>query len=148
MLQLHVSDVFLPDGRPRDEITFRARTRKASPDGRRTTRQVPVHPTLYEILSAYKHSANGYLFPSPRDEASPLSLRAADSALRQAIAAAGLSHKGISTHSTRVTFISNLHAKGISLKLIQQLTGHKDLKVLNGYIVVTPAQCQQAIAVL
>lgn len=148
VLQLHVSDVFLSSGQPRAEITFRARTRKASPDGRRATRQVPIHPVLHEILLAHKPCQEGYLFPSPRDGFKPLTLRAADAALRIAVDAAGLAHKGISSHSTRVSFITNLHSRGISLRTIQQLTGHKDLKVLSGYVLVSADQAKQAIAVL
>ena len=149
ILQLQISDVFTPDGGPRPQITYRAQTRKASPTGKRITRQVPVHSTLREILLAYKlESESGYLFPSPRNKGSPLGLRAADAMLRTAIAKADLEHVGISTHSTRVTFITNLHSKGISLRVIQQLTGHQDLKVLSRYVVVSPEQARLAIATL
>nr|MCC5640549.1 site-specific integrase [Nostoc sp. CHAB 5844] len=46
LVQLSVEDVYNSDGTPREYINFRARTRKASPDGKRKTRQVPVHPVL------------------------------------------------------------------------------------------------------
>lgn len=147
VLQLQVGDVYA-DGRPRDYITFRARTKKANPDGRRQTRQVPLHPTLREILEAYRPRPSGYLFPSPADEAKALTLRAADLALRRAVSMAGLETKGISTHSTRATFITQLHKKGVSERVIQQLTGHKDLKVVSRYIVVTQDQTKLAISVL
>ena len=149
ILQLQISDVFTPDGGPRPQITFRARTRKATPTGKRFTRQVPIHPVLEEILRACDPIAeSGYLFPSLRNKGSPLSLRAADAMLRTAIAKAGLEHRGISSHSTRITFITTLHSKGISLRTIQQLTGHKDLKVLSRYVVVSPEQARLAIASL
>lgn len=147
VLQLQVEDVY--HGRsPLDYITFRARTRKASPDGRRQTRQVPLHPSLREILEAYKPPDGGYLFPSPADAKKPLTLRAADLALRLAVSYAGLEAKGISTHSTRITFITSLHNRGISERTIQQLTGHKDLRVVSRYIVVTEDQAKLAIAQL
>lgn len=149
VLQLLVEDVYSDPLRshPREHITFRARTRKAGPDGLRQTRQVPLHPTLKEILSGVQPPTSGYLFPS-RDYTRPLTLRAADLALRQAIALAGLSHKGISTHSTRVSFITHLHNRGVSPRIIQQLTGHRDPKVLARYIVVSPEQTKEALSLL
>lgn len=151
ILQLNIVDVYsdAARSRPHEDITFRARTRKASPSGKRRTRQVPVHDTLREILEAYKPQfERGLLFPSPRFPDKPLTLRSADWVLRQAVAQAGLEHKGISTHSTRVSFITDLHKKGISAPKIQQLTGHQDLKVVSRYIVVTPDEARAAIAVL
>lgn len=151
ILQLNIEDVYSDPGRsrPHEDINFRARTRKASPSGKRRTRQVPVHSILREILEAYKPIATrGLLFPSPRFPDKPLTLRSADWVLRQAVGKAGLEHKGISTHSTRVSFITNLHRNGISAPKIQQLTGHQDLKVLSRYIVVTPDEARAAISVL
>lgn len=148
ILQLRIDDVYLA-GRPREYITFRAQTRKASPDGRRQTRQIPVHPNLKEILEAYKPPGDTvYLFPSPLDEFRPLSMRAADLALRRAVELAGLGNRGISTHSTRVSFITNLHARGISERTIQALTGHKDIRVVGRYILVSHDQAKAAIATL
>ncbi|WP_375480014.1 tyrosine-type recombinase/integrase [uncultured Nostoc sp.] len=53
--------------------------------------------------------------------------------LRIAVEKAGLSAKGISTHSTRRTFITNLANKGINLVTIKKITGDSDLKVLSAY---------------
>lgn len=149
--QLKIEDVYSDPAKsvPHEYINFRARTRKASPKGQHRTRQVPVHSTLHEILEAYKPILQtGYLFPSPRNPDKPLSLRSADWALRQAVLKAGLEAKGISSHSTRVTFITNLHNLGVSIQRIQQLTGHQDLKVLSRYVVTTPEQLKAAISVL
>lgn len=152
VLQLKVEDVYFKAqdrGVPHHYITFRACTTKGAPDGSHQTRQVPVHPILREILQGYKlPSSSGFLFPSPQDPQRPLTLKAADLALRYAVAAAELKHKGISTHSTRVSFITGLHNKGVSLRIIQQLTGHKNPQVLARYIIVTPDQAKAAIALL
>lgn len=150
ILKLHLSDVFDPmTGQPRNEITFRACTRKASPDGSRTTRQVPTHQNLRDILEVYKASQESqWLFPSPKNPDKPLTLRAADLALRRAIVKAGLDSKGISSHSTRRTFITRLHAAGIDLYTIQRVTGHQDLKALSRYVDISVDRVRGAIALL
>lgn len=134
LLQLTKSDVYNADGSPRDEITFKARTRKASPDGKRQTRQVPTHELLKEVLANYKPIDNSiYLFPC-KDGSQPIKLRVLDTIFRNAVERAGLSAKGISTHSTRRTFITRLWEKGIDLLTIKRITGHKSYQVLEGYI--------------
>ncbi|MDZ8136318.1 MAG: site-specific integrase [Nostoc sp. DedQUE04] len=156
LVQLRVTDVYSEDGSPREYINFRARTRKAKPNSKRSSqdpakrknRQVPVHPVLREILLAYKpESSSLWLFPA-RDGDKPITLRWADAILRAAVDKAGLSAKGISTHSTRRSFITNLANKGINLAMIKKITGHSDLKVLSAYIEVSEDDMKNAIATL
>ncbi|MEH2312353.1 MAG: tyrosine-type recombinase/integrase [Nostoc sp.] len=148
LVKLQLLDVYNLDGTPRDYVNFRARTRKATPNGKRLTRQVPVHHTLAELLTAYKPLPGSiWLFPS-RVADKPMSLRAADQILRTAVERAGLTAKGISTHSTRRTFITRLANRGVSLAIIKKATGHTDLKVLSRYIEVSDDDVKNAIATL
>jgi integrase/recombinase XerD len=147
IVQLQSSDVFDDNG-VRSHITFRAITRKASVRGIRTTRQVPVHPELREILEKYGIPKTRWLFPSPVDEETHITLRAADLMLRGAVERAYLAHKGYSTHSTRRTFITTLYRKGVDIHTIQLITGHQDLKSLIRYIEVDPERTSKAIALL
>lgn len=148
LVQLQVGDVYGDDGKPRETITFRASTRKASPDGKRKTRQVPLHPVLKEQLLAYKPETNSqWLFPN-REGNSPMTLRWADRILRSAVEKANLTAKGISTHSTRRSFITKLAKRGVSLATIKKATGHSDLKVLSRYIEITDDDVKEAIATL
>lgn len=149
LVQLRIEDVFEQSGNPREYITFRARTRKASPDGKRHTRQVPTGSQLKEILEGYQPgSTTGWLFESPMCPGHPVTLRAADFVFRAAVCQAGLEHKGYSTHSTRRTFITRLYERGVDLRTIQHLTGHHDLKALIRYIEFDPDRAQRAIALL
>jgi integrase/recombinase XerD len=149
--QLKVGDVYANPvlSIPHPEITFRASTRKASPTGERYTRQVPVHPNLREALLNYNPAIqpSAWLFPSP-DHDRPISFSACDKWLRAAVVRAGLSSKGISTHSTRRTLITRLANQGTAIRVIQAITGHADLKALQRYIEVTPDQVKAAIGVL
>lgn len=146
LVQLEVEDCYADAGRalPGDLITFKAQTRKASPDGHRRTRQVPVSSGLKEALLAYRPPVDGYLFPG-RVPGTHLSFDAADRALRLAVARAGLTSRGISTHSTRRTFITRLADAGIGLDVLQNLTGHASVQVLAGYIQSNPGRLRIAV---
>ncbi|MHC5724005.1 MAG: tyrosine-type recombinase/integrase, partial [Nostoc sp.] len=119
-----------------------------SPDGKRKTRQVPVHPVLAQCLPTYQPEINSVYLFSDRSGDKPITLRWADMILRAAVEKAGLTAKGISTHSTRRTFITTLSKRGVSLTTIQKATGHTDLKVLSRYIDVTDDDVKNAIATL
>lgn len=148
--KLDVGDVYSDPHRgvPHADITFPAAIRKASPDGTRQTRQVPVHPSLQEILEAYKPPVDGWLFPSRTKPGEPMSFQAADDFLRRALEAAQIAHKGISSHSTRRSFITALYLRGVDLATLQKITGHRDLKSLQRYIEISPERVRRAIATL
>jgi integrase/recombinase XerD len=146
LVQLRVDDCYNPDGSPRDCINFRASTRKASPDGSRTTRQVPVHQVLLESLQGYQvDSTSVYMFADRTGEKS-ISLRWADMVFRAAVEKAGLSAKGISTHSTRRSFITKLHRNGTDLYTIKKITGHQDFRALERYVEIDIDRVKGAIA--
>lgn len=147
ILKLQVTDVYQNAvlSLPREEITFPARTRKADPLGRRATRQVPIHPQLKEILLNYNPPLTGWLFPS---ESGHLSWSAADKAFRSAVDRAGLGGRGISTHSTRRTFITALARTGLDIRTLQAITGHKEVKTLLRYVEADPELIKRAIALL
>ena len=148
LVKLRIEDVYNADGTPRDYINFRAITRKATPDGKRKTRQVPIHTVLLESLASYKPDHDSpWLFPS-RDGNESISIRWADKVLRTAVERAGLVAKGISTHSTRRSFITKLHRNGTDLYTIKQITGHQDFKSLERYVEISADRIKGAINAL
>ena len=148
LVQLRIEDVYNPDGSPREYITFRASTRKASPDGKRQTRQIPVHEILAEALRGYKPEENSpWLFPN-REGDGPITVRWADKILRAAVERSGLEALGISTHSTRRSFITKLHRAGVDVYTIQKITGHQDVKALGRYVEIDSDRVKGAIATL
>ena len=151
IVQLKIEDVYYFDGKsskyiPKKEVTFKARTRKADPNGKQQTRELPIHQTLKQVLAAYAPQIrdNGYLFPSPRKLNSPITTRNADSIFRKALEKAGIT--GASTHSTRRTFITRLSQQGTKVAVIKRITGHKDVKALMRYIEVSPDAVENAIS--
>ncbi|MBE9202112.1 MULTISPECIES: tyrosine-type recombinase/integrase [unclassified Nodularia (in: cyanobacteria)] len=147
LVQLRVSDVYHADGTPRDVITFRAVTRKKRTDGKSDTRQVPVHPILFENLRLFAPGASPWLFPN-RDGDKSVTWRNVYAVFMKAVENAGLTAKGISTHSTRRSFITKLHNNGVATATIKKITGHRDFKSLEGYIEIGSNEIKGAINTL
>jgi len=55
---------------------------------------------------------------------------------------------GISTHSFRRTGLTQLSNVGIPLRVIQEISGHRDLAQLQRYLEVKPEQVRGAVAAL
>jgi len=151
VVQLKVSDVYADpiNSIPHDKITFPARTRKARPDGSRQTRQIAIHPELAEHLKNYKPPREGYLFFTPNQKQeghNHITRRAIDKYWREQFLKLGMDKKGYSTHSPRRWLITQLASNGIAIKKIQQITGHKNLNVLLGYIEASEEELKSAIA--
>jgi integrase/recombinase XerD len=148
-LQLEWPDIFIAPGRPREEILFRAKTRKSC-NGKKRSREVPIHSRLSEILKSYPLDPIGsiYLFPSPSDPKKHMSARLADHNLRKLCDLAGLGGLGISTHSFRRTLITRLDEAGVSARVIQEIVGHSSISNTQRYIEVSPRRIKKAIELL
>ncbi|MEB3277956.1 MAG: site-specific integrase [Lyngbya sp.] len=133
---------------PRDTIIFPAATRKRSPDGKAKTREVPISRNLKAELQKFTPPKYGFLFPSPTNPDQPITLRAFNDWLRRTCIRAGLSRRGISSHSPRRTFITELSEKGVPIRIIQSLTGHSSLNTLQRYIEVSEESKRGAIELL
>ena len=118
-----------------DRIVFRASTTKE-----KRTRELKISSRLASIIKDVGLPDSGYVFPNGKGE--HISRQAADKALREASDYIGL--VGVSTHSFRRTAITNLHAKGIPLKVIQKRSGHANLENLCLYIDVDSSTVDEA----
>ena len=127
---------------PKSSVLFRWHQTK----GKRDTREVPMHTQLHDYLVAYAPDlTRTFLFPG-RHGRSHLRVSSADRILRQAFARVGL--EGFSTHSFRRTTLTRMHNAGVPMKHIQQISGHRTLAALSGYLEVTDEQVEGAIAKL
>jgi|GEM_PF-603913 len=126
---------------PRDTIIYPGANRKD-----KKTREVPTHWALKLMLAAYQPPSSGFLFPSFYKDGH-LSRQAIDKVFRRAVLKAGLKNKGFSLYSARRGFITHLSEKGLNVKTIQSLTGHKSLSSLVKYIDVTDEQRRNAISI-
>ncbi|MBD1864819.1 tyrosine-type recombinase/integrase [Trichocoleus sp. FACHB-46] len=55
---------------------------------------------------------------------------------------------GVSTHSFRRTALTQMSSAGIPLRVIQEISGHRSLQVLQRYLGVSEVQLEEAIASL
>jgi len=112
-----------------ERVLFRAANTKM-----RQMRVAMVVPQLQAFLGEYEFPESGYLFPAHHNgsKGGHLSRQGADWMLRQVCAAVEL--EGVSTHSFRRSFATNLHHNGEPLAKICRLLGHKDLTMTARYI--------------
>ncbi|MEB3305393.1 MAG: site-specific integrase [Cyanobacteriota bacterium] len=130
------------------KVTYRAATTKT-----KSTRQVPTAPRLSEEIEAYRLAwaeEHGHtptkeevLFPSMGSTTTPQTRQAADKALRQTCARLGL--EGVSTHSFRRSLATAAVRRGVSLHVIQRVTGHKNLGSLGHYLDANESEVLAAI---
>ncbi|NEO33480.1 MAG: phage integrase family protein [Symploca sp. SIO3C6] len=139
---LLTTDVYNKRGKVRPELIIR----KSNSKGKLATRSIPVLEDLRTRLENYRPTYdNGYLFPGlwgkghlHRDSACLI--------LKRACERTGID--GISTHSfrrTALTLMSNAH---IPLRVIQEISGHRNLDQLQRYLEVETDQVKGAIAQL
>lgn len=88
---------------------------------------------------------NSFLFPGKRSKGC-LSLSGAESIFRAAFAKAGIF--GASSHSCRRTALTTMHSAGVPLRVLQEISGHRDLGALQRYLEVSEEEVSGAINLL
>lgn len=120
--------------------------RKGNTKGKLATRSIPVILDLRSLLTNY-HPLVGqvYLFPD-RFHRGHINSDSAARILRQACQRVGI--EGVSTHSFRRTALTQMSNSGTPLRIIQEVSGHKDLSQLQKYLEVGESQVLGAVASL
>ena len=140
---LKIKDVFDRRGRIRPEIIFR----KDNTKGKLANRVIPVADDLRYYLQEYdpQYTYDSYLFPG-RWERGHLHKDFAAIILRRALQTVDI--EGAATHSFRRTALTQMSNAGIPLRVIQEISGHRNLEQLQKYLEVKPEQVRGAIASL
>jgi integrase/recombinase XerD len=129
-------DVYGTNGRVRPELIIR----KANTKGKLGTRTIPVIEDLRSLLASWQPSAGvTYLFPGRHTNHHwrHLHPESASHILAEAVKRVGM--EGFSTHSFRRTALTQMSNAGIPLRVIQKLSGHRSLAVLQEYLEVGDA---------
>ena len=138
---LLTSDIYTPKGQIRPRLIIR----KGSTKGKLGTRSIPVIEDLRKLLTDYYPLAGDqYLFPGRSN--GHISEDSAARILRQACQSVGI--EGASTHSFRRTALTQMSSAGIPLRVIQEISGHRNLEQLQRYLEVTDQQVLGAAASL
>ncbi|MEC4887820.1 MAG: site-specific integrase [Scytonema sp. PMC 1070.18] len=126
-------DIYTPKGLVRPKLIIR----KANTKGKLATRSIPVIEDLRQLLSSYyTFAGKPYLFPGRSD--GHISEDSAARILRQACERVGIT--GVSTHSFRRTALTQMSNAGIPLRVIQEISGHRNLEQLQKYLEVSEEQ--------
>jgi integrase/recombinase XerD len=140
---LKIKDIFDRRGRIRPEIVFR----KDNTKGKLATRVIPVADDLRYYLEEYdpQYTYDSHLFPG-RWERGHLHPDFASIIVRRAFRKIDV--VGAATHSFRRTALTQMSNAGIPLRVIQEISGHRNLEQLQKYLEVKPEQVRGAIASL
>ena len=135
-------DVYDCYGKVRPELILRKKNTK----NKLATRTIPVIEELRLLLASYHTQPdNPYLFPG-KGGVGHLHPDSGARLLKQACRRIGLI--GISSHSFRRTALTQMSNAGIPLRIIQEISGHRNLEQLQRYLEVKPEQVRGAIASL
>ena len=138
---LLTKDVYATNTRVRSELIIR----KANTKGKLGTRTIPVIEDLRSLLTVWQpHAGQVYLFPGRHlnHHWRHLHPEAASHILAEACSRVGM--EGFSTHSFRRTALTQMSNAGIPLRVIQKISGHRSLAVLQEYLEVGDAQVRGA----
>lgn len=140
---LKIKDVYDSKGRVRTDLVIR----KSNTKGKLATRTIPVLDDLHRHLKQYKppKTADDYLFPG-RWGRGYIHEDSAAAIFRDACKRADI--VGASSHSCRRTALTLMSNAGIPLRVIQEISGHRNLEQLQKYLEVEPSQVRGAIAAL
>jgi integrase/recombinase XerD len=135
---LRTADVFDTQGRVLPKLIIR----KGNTKGKLATRTIPIIDDLRRLLSNYHPGwKEVYLFPGRFG--SHLDPDSADKILKKACKRVGLI--GVSSHSFRRTALTQMSDNGTPLRVIQEVSGHRNLEQLQAYIEVRDEQVLGAV---
>ena len=139
---LRTADVYERQGKVRSELIIR----KGNTKGKLATRSIPVIEELRSLLANYYPSPRSwFLFPG-RHGRGHIHPDSASRILREACSKVGIN--GASTHSFRRTALTQMSNAGIPLRVIQEVSGHRNLDELQKYLEVQPEQVKGAVSSL
>ncbi len=152
---LRLCDVLTSEGKIRDAVNLKAEQTKGS-QGRTVLLSEKVQEEIHHYLSArFKLKdllavtmTDTYraLFASQKNCHRGFSANTLAQHFHYLYARAGVD--GASSHSGRRGFITNLANKGVSVRILMELAGHKSLAVTQKYIDVNPAMMRSAVELI
>ena len=140
---LHYADVLDAEGKIKAEFYLSAEQTKGRKGG-----NVFVSEKLRKELTAYIavtkfNSKNDKLFYSQKAASDGFTANTLTQHFHYLYKRAGVI--GASSHSTRRTFITNLAAQGISVRVLASLAGHRSIATTQAYIDVNDDQKRKAV---
>ena len=138
---LLTDDIYTSKGLVRPRLIIR----KAKTKGKLATRSIPVIEDLRQLLNNY-YPIRGDIYLFPGRSNGHISHDSAARILRGACKQVGII--GVSTHSFRRTALTQMSNAGIPLRVIQEISGHRNLEQLQKYLEVSDEQVLGAASTL
>lgn len=145
LLELRWSDINLEPGSERLLVSRSVHRGHIGPPKSGRCREVPLCDEVAEALRAHRHKRSSLVFCSPKGET--LTDSQCKRPLWNACRDAGLSRK-VGWHVLRHTFASHLVMRGVSLKTVQDLLGHSDIRITMRYTHLNPQVKRDAVQTL
>ncbi len=139
---LRTADVYNFKGSVRTDLIIR----KGNTKGKLATRTIPVIEELRLLLADYYPTPRTWFLFTGRHGHGHINPDSAARILRVACQKLGL--EGVSTHSFRRTALTQMSNARIPLRVIQQVSGHRNLEQLQKYLEVKPEQVRGAVSAL
>jgi integrase len=108
------------------------------------SRTIPLSPATVAMLKAHRHLRGELVFSKP--DGGRHIHRRYDVALKRICRRAGL--RPIGAHTLRHTYASHLCMRGVPLRVVQELLGHRSLSMTCRYSHLSPEVRGEAVAVL
>lgn len=144
VVHLRWGDVMNPDSTVRDEVRLRTEQTKG-----RKQRTVLLNTRIRKEIKCYAQHAKSALhtdFMFKTQKSQCFSANSATQLLQRIYARAGIG--GATAHSGRRTFITELAAKGVSVRVIAELVGHRSIATTQRYIDIQPSMLRNAVDLL
>lgn len=142
---LKVADIYDSAGKVHGEITLAPDQTKGN-----STRCVVMNRKLRKILAEYyshlPKQDSGFPLIYSQKSYKPFSPNSLCQVFSRIYIAAGL--KGATSHSGRRTFITMLANKGVGVKVLMELAGHKHLSTTQRYIEVNDQMLKEAVELI
>jgi integrase/recombinase XerD len=135
---LRTADAYDTQGRVLPKLIIR----KGNTKGKLGTRTIPIIDDLRVLLTNY-HPGGKEVYLFPGRFSSHIDPDSADKILRKATRRVGLI--GVSSHSFRRTALTMMSDNGTPLRVIQEVSGHRNLEQLQAYIEVRDEQVLGAV---
>jgi integrase/recombinase XerD len=137
------TDVIDAEGNVRNEVVLRAENTKTK-EARTIFINAKLKKELQNYVSYYKpKNADAKLFYSQKSKSNGYNANTLTQFFHYLYKRAGI--YGASSHSGRRTFITNLANKGISVRLLASLAGHRNISTTQCYIDVNDEMKRKAV---
>jgi len=142
LANLRYSDVVNPDGTVKNEIRLTAEQTKGS-EGRTVFVSEKLQKELEIYSRLYKTQGHKKFFYSQKSDSDGFTANTLTQLFHYLYKRVGID--GASSHSGRRTYATNIASKGVGIRVLQKLLGHKNIQTTSVYIYASDDMLRKAV---